>query len=323
MNKKITYTFYVPKDKDGMRIDRFLTESSENLSRSRLKYLILSGYVYLNQKKEFSPAAKVRGGSICDVLLPEIKLATPKSQYIPLDIMFEDEYLIVIDKAAGLVVHPGAGNPDGTLVNALLAHCKGSLSGIGGVSRPGIVHRLDKDTSGTMVVAKTDYTHQHLSSQFANHSIERIYNAIVWGVPKNKRGEIKTNIARSPLNRKKMKSVSRGGKIAQTQYRVKRIFGNIASSLECKLLTGRTHQIRVHMSEIGHAVIGDPVYGSRQGRKAYFLDPGIRIKVREFNRQALHASVLVFEHPVTREKMKFVSKLSTDIGDLVRCLEKC
>jgi len=300
------------------------------LSRSRLKQLILSGRVADGPSGNApndgnvicDPARKVKGGQTFVVILPEPEDATPQAQAIPLDIRFEDAYLIVIDKPAGLVVHPAPGNPDGTLVNALIAHCGDSLAGIGGVRRPGIVHRLDKDTSGLLVVAKTDAAHHALSRDFAARRISRAYAAIVWGVPLPTSGEIEGNIGRSMTNRKKMAVVGGGrGKPAITRYRVERAFSDKAALLECRLLTGRTHQIRVHLAERGHPLIGDPVYGGRAGRS-----PGRSgtkgLAVPYFPRQALHARHLGFIHPVSGETLAFDSALPADMVALLSTLER-
>jgi 23S rRNA pseudouridine1911/1915/1917 synthase len=243
------------------------------------------------------------------------------AQAIPLAIRFEDEHLIVVDKPAGLVVHPAPGNPEGTLVNALLAHCGDSLAGIGGVRRPGIVHRLDKDTSGLLVVAKTELAHRALSRDFAGRRIERAYSAFVWGVPVPTTGEISGNIGRSPRNRKKMAVVPEGrGRSAVTRYRVERRYADHAALIECRLLTGRTHQIRVHLSHAGHSLIGDPVYGTRSGRAAARLGPA-GAAISAFPRQALHARLLGFTHPATGEKLRFESPLPADLAELKRNLE--
>jgi 23S rRNA pseudouridine1911/1915/1917 synthase len=240
-----------------------------------------------------------------------------------LDIRYEDEHLLVVDKPAGLVVHPAPGNLDRTLVNALLAHCGDSLVGIGGVKRPGIVHRLDKDTSGLMVVAKSELAHARLAADFAARRISRAYFAVVWGVPLPPSGEIAGNIGRSPVNRKKMAVLPRGGRAALTRYRVLREFRGIAAALECRLATGRTHQIRVHLSERGHPLIGDPLYGSsRTGRRSKLLPESVRGPVTAFPRQALHAQTLGFIHPISQESLEFKSELPSDIKLLLDMLEQ-
>ena len=299
----------------GERLDRALQRHLPELSRSRLKQLILSGRVSDDANVIRDPARKVKEGQTFVVILPEAEDATPQGQAIPLDIRFEDAHLIVIDKPAGLVVHPAPGNPDGTLVNALIAHCGDSLAGIGGVRRPGIVHRLDKDTSGLIVVAKTDLAHRALSRDFAARRVGRAYAAIVWGVPLPAEGEIGGNIGRSMTNRKKMAVVGdRRGKPAVTRYKVERAFADRAALLECRLLTGRTHQIRVHLAERGHPLIGDPVYGGRAGRAG--------ARLASFPRQALHARHLGFVHPATGEQLSFDSALPADMAALISTLER-
>jgi 23S rRNA pseudouridine1911/1915/1917 synthase len=310
----------------GQRLDRALLLYLPELSRSRVKQLILSGAVAVHAADNVNvtrdPARKVKEGQTFVVILPEPDDATPQAQAIPLDIRFEDAHLIVIDKPAGLVVHPAPGNPDGTLVNALLAHCGDSLAGIGGVRRPGIVHRLDKDTSGLIVVAKTELAHRALSRDFAARRISRAYAAIVWGVPLPLDGEIAGNIGRSMTNRKKMAVVGAArGKPAVTRYRVERTFGDTAALIECRLLTGRTHQIRVHLTERGHPLIGDPVYGGRAGR-ALARSRTEGAAVAYFPRQALHARHLGFTHPATGEALGFDSALPPDMAMLLNNLER-
>lgn len=311
-----TVTLTVDSAAAGERIDRALQAHLPELSRSRLKQLILSGQVSDNGNVIRDPARKVKEGQTFVVILPEAEDATPRAQAIPLSICFEDAHLIVIDKPAGLVVHPAPGNPDGTLVNALIAHCGESLAGIGGVRRPGIVHRLDKDTSGLIVVAKTELAHRALSRDFAARRISRAYAAIVWGVPMPAAGEIAGNIGRSVTNRKKMAVVAESrGKPAVTRYKVERTFGDVAALIECRLLTGRTHQIRVHLAHIGHPLVGDPVYGGRAGRTRSRA-------IATFARQALHAKHLGFRHPATGEMLSFDSALPADMAGLVTNLER-
>jgi 23S rRNA pseudouridine1911/1915/1917 synthase len=311
---------------DGERLDRALQQRLPELSRSRLKQLILSGQVATNGPNDANvirdPARKVKAGQTFVVILPEPENATPQAQAIPLNIRFEDAHLIVIDKPAGLVVHPAPGNPDGTLVNALLAHCGESLAGIGGVRRPGIVHRLDKDTSGLIVAAKTELAHHALSRDFAARRIARAYAAIVWGVPLPAAGEIVGNIGRSMTNRKKMAVVGgTRGKPAVTRYKVERAFGDTAALIECRLLTGRTHQIRVHLAERGHPLIGDPVYGGRTGRTLARAGTN-GAAIAYFPRQALHARHLGFTHPASGESLTFDSDLPTDMTSLLNTLER-
>ena len=317
-----TLSVTIEADDPRQRLDRALQLRMPQHSRSRLKQLILSGQVSDNGIVIRDPARKVKSGQTFVVILPELEDATPQAQAIPLSIRFEDAHLIVIDKPAGLVVHPAPGNPDGTLVNALIAHCGDSLLGIGGVRRPGIVHRLDKDTSGLIVAAKTEAAHRTLSADFAARRIARAYAAIVWGVPLPAAGEIAGNIGRSATNRKKMAVVAPArGKPAMTRYRTERAFGEHAALIECRLSTGRTHQIRVHLAHQGHPLIGDPVYGSRSGRAASRLGAD-GAAVAAFARQALHARHLGFVHPATGESLAFDSPLPDDMAGLFISLER-
>ncbi|WEK42843.1 MAG: RluA family pseudouridine synthase [Candidatus Sphingomonas colombiensis] len=293
---------------DGWRLDRALADAVPTLSRERLKVLIAGGKVSRDGQLVREPARKAAAGEIFSVTVPDPVPAHNEAQDIPLIIAFEDEHLIVIDKPAGLVVHPAAGNLDGTLVNALLHHCKGSLSGIGGVARPGIVHRIDKDTSGLMIAAKTDRAHEGLAKQFADHSIDRRYLAIVSGHPMPPAGSVDAPLARSPQNRKKI-AIVRAGKRAVTHYRtVERL--RAAALVECRLETGRTHQVRVHMASIGHPLLGDPVYGrTKQAHREILETLG-------FRRQALHAARLGFIHPITRSALSFESAMPADMQEL-------
>jgi len=298
----------------GWRLDRALAAAIPTLSRERLKTLIRSGAVETDGKSLRDPATKVRGEESMRVAVPEPQPAHNEPQDIPLKIVFEDEHLLVVDKPAGLVVHPAAGNRDGTLVNALLHHCGSSLSGIGGVARPGIVHRIDKDTSGLLVVAKTDVAHEGLARQFAAHSIDRRYVAIVNGVPKGSHGTVDAPLARSAINRKKIAIVEESrGKRAVTHWKRLEILRNSAL-VECRLETGRTHQVRVHMASIGHPLVGDPVYG-RSGRSHSALLQELR-----FDRQALHATQLGFAHPVTKGRLSFSSPMPPDMQELFNAL---
>ncbi len=298
----------------GWRLDRALAAAVPTLSRERLKALIRSGAVQGEGRAWRDPAAKVCGEEALRLTIPEPKPAHNEPQEIPLQIVFEDEHLLVVDKPAGLVVHPAAGNADGTLVNALLHHCGSSLSGIGGVVRPGIVHRIDKDTSGLLVVAKTDVAHEGLAKQFAAHSIDRIYLAIINGVPKMSEGRIDAPLARSTTNRKKIAIVEGSrGKRAVTHWRRLNILRDSAL-VECRLETGRTHQVRVHMASIGHPLIGDPVYG-RSGKTHSKI-----LKELEFHRQALHATRLGFTHPVTKRRLSFASPMPPDMQELFNAL---
>lgn len=306
---------------DGERLDRWLASEIADLSRNRLQNLISEGQISLDGSHAISDASKkVREGQRYTVSVPPPTPARPEPENIPLNVIYEDAHLIVIDKPVGLVVHPSAGHATGTLVNALLHHCAGSLSGIGGVTRPGIVHRLDKDTSGIMVCAKSDKAHQGLVQQFQIHSIERAYRAVVWGMPSPRADRIENNIGRDPKNRKKMAVVSAGGKHAITNYSVIRPVGSLAALVDCHLFTGRTHQIRVHMSAIGHPLIGDPVYAARTtARKC--KDPVIRSAVTTYNYQALQAYKLGFIHPITSKQVRFEEKISNDLNALIHNLE--
>ena len=306
----------------GLRLDRMLALHLPALSRTRLKRLIEEGHVKHGGAVARDPSLRVQPGQNFVVFIPDAEDAAPAAQPIALDIRFEDAHLIVIDKPAGLVVHPAPGNPDGTLVNALIAHCGSSLAGIGGIRRPGIVHRLDKDTSGLMVAAKTEAAHQALSRDFALRRIDRAYAAFVWGVPTPAAGEIIGNIGRSPVNRKKMAVVGEGrGRPALTRYRIERAFNAKAAVVECRLATGRTHQIRVHLAHHGHPLIGDPIYGTRAGRAVARSCPtGARIAA--FPRQALHARRLGFIHPASGRQLTFDSALPADLHALLTDLER-
>ncbi len=290
----------------GWRLDRALAAAIPTLSRERLKALISSGHVRGPAGLARDPAMKTARGTAFDIDIPEARPADNLAQDIPLIIVFEDDHLLVIDKPAGLVVHPAAGNYDGTLVNALLHHCAGRLSGIGGVARPGIVHRIDKDTSGLLVVAKTDPAHEGLSAQFARHSIDRRYKAIVAGIPTS--GSIDAPLARSPHDRKRV-SIQTRGKRAVTHYTLITALRD-AALIECRLETGRTHQIRVHLSSIGHPLLGDPVYGRVRPNHRSVL------KTLNFSRQALHAAELGFVHPVSSETLHFESEMPHDMQQL-------
>jgi 23S rRNA pseudouridine1911/1915/1917 synthase len=299
----------------GTRLDKALADAS-GLSRERIKALLEEGRITLDGKSVTQPSLKPAAGAAFAIAVPAAVPAEARAQDIPLVVVFEDEHLVVVDKPAGLVVHPAAGNLDGTLVNALLHHCRGQLSGIGGVARPGIVHRIDKDTSGLLVVAKTDAAHEGLARQFADHSIERAYLALVAGVPSPLAGTVRGAIARSNTNRKKMALVEDGpngakrGKHAVTHYRTLEPLGQ-ASLVECRLETGRTHQVRVHMASIGHGLLGDPVYG----RTPAPLRP--LLAAQHFHRQALHAAELGFLHPVTGERVHLVSTPPADMNRLL------
>lgn len=305
----------------GSRLDRLLAAQLDGLSRTRLKRLVEDGRVSLDGDAVTDPAMKVKSGQSFVILVPPAETGTIVAQKMDLAIIFEDRDLLVLDKPAGLVVHPAPGNPDRTLVNALLAHCGESLAGIGGVKRPGIVHRLDKDTSGLMVVAKTDAAHQALSRDFAAHTITRAYQAVVWGVPQPASGEISNRIGRSPRNRKKMAVVRERGKPAITRYQLLKAFKDKVALVECRLATGRTHQIRVHLSEKGNPLLGDPVYGRRGGRVTG-LPEAVQLAISALGRQALHAYLLGFKHPASGEYLEFRRSLPNDISDLINSLER-
>jgi 23S rRNA pseudouridine1911/1915/1917 synthase len=316
----------------GERLDRFLARrAGPDLSRSRVKALIEAGRAEVDGRVETEASLALRPGQTVRLHVPHPVAATPRAQPIPLAILYEDADLIVLDKPAGLVVHPGAGNPDGTLVNALIAHCGESLSGIGGVARPGIVHRLDKDTSGLMVAAKTDRAHRGLAAQFADHgasgAFERAYQAIVWGEAPASR-TIETGIERSERNREKMAVVALGrGRRAATHVRRLATYGRgrdgaLASLVECRLETGRTHQIRVHMAHIGHPLLGDPLYGPQFRTKAALLQPEAAEALERLGRQALHAVHLGFRHPVSGTLLRFDSALPPDLERLREALSQ-
>lgn len=313
-------TLQVTASEPAGRIDRWLADHLPGFSRSKLQALIADGHVRVDGLTIDDPSRRIRGGETVEVDVPPPLPAEPEPQAMALDVVFEDEHLIVVNKPAGLVVHPGPGNPDRTLVNALLAHCGNSLKGIGGVARPGIVHRIDKDTSGLLVAAKTEDAHAGLSTQLAQHSMRRTYDAIVWGCPRPPRGTVTGSIARSRHDRKKMAIVRSGGKAAETNYAVTERFGLAAALLACRLKTGRTHQIRVHMSAIGHGLIGDPVYGTPPARVAKLLEPEAARFAKSFPRQALHARELGFVHPVSGATVLFERSMPPDMSTLVDVL---
>jgi 23S rRNA pseudouridine1911/1915/1917 synthase len=306
------------------RLDRLLARRLPDLSRSRLKALIEAGQVRIGGRTMTDAAHRVNVGDVVALVVPEPEDPTPQGEDIPLAIVHEDEALIVIDKPAGLVVHPAAGNWTGTLVNALIAHCGDSLSGIGGVRRPGIVHRLDKDTSGLLVVAKTDRAHASLSAQFADHGrtgpLERAYVAFAWGVPARASFTIDAALDRDPRAREKI-AVRPSGRDAVTHVTVEEaLAGGLASRVTCRLETGRTHQIRVHMAHVGHPLLGDATYGSGFRTKAAKLSAPAREALDALGRQALHAAILGFEHPITGQTMRFESPLPADLARLAEAL---
>ena len=328
-------TIEVATDEAGARLDRVLAArlaepaagalaASPGLSRSRLKALILAGRVAISGSTIRDPGHRVNVGDTITLAVPPPEPAEPQPESIPLAIVYEDGELIVIDKPAGLVVHPAAGNWTGTLVNALIAHCGDSLSGIGGVRRPGIVHRLDKDTSGLLVVAKTDRAHRALAAQFADHGrsgpLTRGYLAFAWGVPDRTRGTVDAPIDRHPRARERM-AVRAGGRAAVTHWELAERFAGadgkpVASLMVCRLETGRTHQIRVHLAEIGHPLLGDAVYGPGYRTKAALLGPAAREALTCLDRQALHAHLLGFEHPSSGQILEFRSELPEDLSRL-------
>ncbi|MFG1402426.1 RluA family pseudouridine synthase [Xanthobacter sediminis] len=316
-------TLAAEAEDQGARLDRVLARLAPDLSRTRIQRLVAEGRVRCGGRVVGDAAGRVNAGDIFTVLLPPPEPAEPVAEDIPLAVAYEDAHLIVIDKPAGLVVHPAPGHASGTLVNALLHHCGESLSGIGGVRRPGIVHRIDKDTSGLLVVAKSDKAHQGLAAQFADHGrtgpLERAYLAFVWGVP-DPRGTVEAPLDRHPTHRQKM-AVRAGGRHAITHWEVLETFAGadgtpVASLLECRLETGRTHQIRVHMAHAGHPLLGDEVYGLGFRTKAARLDAEARALLQRLNRQALHAARLGFAHPVTGGHLSFESPLPADLSAL-------
>ncbi len=308
-----------PLDAAPDRTDRFLASTVGHLSRSRIKTMVQSGQVTRDEVVLHDPADPVHPGARYVLQSPALTSAIPAPQSIPLSILFEDDHLIVLDKQAGLVTHPAPGNEEGTLVNALLAHCGDTLPGIGGERRPGIVHRLDKDTSGVMVIAKTEPALAALSADFASRTLERSYLALVWGAPTPAHGAWSGPIGRDPRDRKRMAVVA-GGKPAVTNYARLDGVGLAVSLLRCRLQTGRTHQIRVHAASAGHPLVGDPVYLRRVPAAAAKIEPGARTHLLEFPRQALHASVLAFRHPATGAALRFETLVPPDFVQLLTCI---
>jgi len=325
------YEIQVSPNEAGQRLDKLLSGAlaSQSLSRSRLQKLIDDGHVtdMAAPARRLTAKTAVKAGDVYRVAVPEAEAADPIAEPIPLDIVYEDTALLVVNKPPGMVVHPAPGSMSGTLVNALLAHCGDSLSGIGGVKRPGIVHRIDKDTSGLLVIAKSDRAHHGLAAQFADHSIARKYDALCWGVPMPPSGSIEGAIGRHPVDRKRM-ALRDDGKWAKTHYETRDCYyvGDkaVAAHICCQLETGRTHQVRVHMTHIGHPLIGDPVYGrARQlptaGRRD--LQP-LNTALKVFRRQALHARSLGFDHPLTGDRLHFERECPSDMDALIQAL-KC
>ncbi len=312
----------VPPEAAGARLDRWLAGVHGGQSRSRLKALIEGGALTLDGAETLDPSQKVRAGQHVVLVEPPPETAAPQAQAVPLSIAYEDAHLIVIDKPAGMVVHPAPGSPDGTLVNALLAHCGDSLSGIGGVRRPGIVHRLDKDTSGLMVVAKTDQAHRALAAQFSDRTLHRVYQALVWGVPSPARGEIAAPIGRHLTVRTRMAVVpagAPGAKPALTRYATLRVWDMALSLVECRLATGRTHQIRVHMAHIGHPLVGDVTYGRIPRRTPW--NSAITPRLSGLGRQALHAMEIGFVHPDSGEPIRLRSRMPQQMQEILDLLD--
>ncbi|WP_306115676.1 MULTISPECIES: RluA family pseudouridine synthase [unclassified Roseovarius] len=333
--------FRIAADPPG-RLDKALSRDvpeAANLSRTRLGRLIADGQVVLNGVLVRDPKTKVAEGDVAEIIVPDAAESHIGPEDIPLDVVFEDDDLIVVNKPAGMVVHPAPGTPDGTLVNALLHHCRDDLSGVGGQKRPGVVHRIDKETSGLLVVAKSDQAHHGLAAQFEAHSVERYYRAVVYGVPdasdprlRGVRGvsfepgnimRITTQLARHKTDRQKQAVLFECGRHAVTRARIVEQFGTpgVAALIECWLETGRTHQIRVHMAHVGHGLIGDPTYGGRRKLAVKSIGEGAVEAARNFPRQALHAAVLGFEHPVTKEKIRFEAPMPRDMADLISALK--
>jgi 23S rRNA pseudouridine1911/1915/1917 synthase len=317
-NRRKSFTIRVSEKGQRRRLDQFLSETDLNLSRSQAKALIKKNYVLLNQRPT-KPSIHLKTGDLISVTLPRPEPLSLKPEPLPLTILYEDASVIVVDKPAGMVVHPAAGNPSGTLVNALLHHCK-DLRGINGVMRPGIVHRLDKDTSGVMVVAKDDEAYQQLTKQFKDRTVEKVYLTIAYGKFRQEEGLIESPIGRHPSQRKRMSTRTRKGRIAITRWkRLESLDG--FTLLEIFPKTGRTHQIRVHLSSMGHPLLGDPLYG-RKGRQGSIQDPVLKECVKRMKRQALHALRLVFSHPRTGERVQFESPIPQDMREVLDWLRK-
>ena len=323
MNK--TTTFLAEKDKNNLRLDKYLASKLKILTRSQIKKIILSKNVSINRKVIYSPAQKIRQGDHIEILFKEEKIENIRPQKMNLNIVYEDKELIVVDKPSGMVVHPGAGNREGTLVNGLLHLCKKNLSTLNGSSRPGIVHRIDKETSGLLVIAKNNFSHANLAKQFSDHTIKRKYLALAWGVIRPLNGKITTLLSRSKKNRQLMSVSERSGKKAVTNYKTLKVFSNKEipriSLVECILETGRTHQIRVHLSHKGNGLIGDKKYGKKKlGFKK--INKKFEKILSNFERQALHAKSLGFIHPTKNNQVNFDSKLPQDFKKMLDFLEK-
>jgi len=313
-SSKVIEFLYNSSDKN-VRVDAYVASKIDSISRSYIKKIILEGALFINSYKINNPSYSLTKGEKIKIIFPEVKKDKPEPQNLPLNILYEDKHLLVINKSAGMVVHPGAGNYNNTLVNALLYHCKDSLSGIGGVLRPGIVHRLDKDTSGLMLVAKDDFSHRALAKDISLKKVKRIYNALVWGKPMHNSGRINLNIGRDTSDRKKMKVVNIGGRSAITDYTLIESY-KVASLLECSLQTGRTHQIRVHLSYEGIPIIGDKLYA-----KGRTVSNKLSVYIKNFGRQALHSVKISFIHPINKKTLIFDTHLPEDINTLKKELE--
>ena len=324
MGKKIYYK-EVTSDFDGSRLDKFLQYQIKEISRTKLQDLIREGYIKKNKVVINESSKKINLGDLIEVKIPVPKETNIKPNKIPLEILYEDNDIILINKSPGVVVHPGAGNYENTLVNGLLFYCKNNLSNVGGKLRPGIVHRIDKDTSGVIVIAKNDFSHANLAKQFSDHSIKRTYEALVWGSLRPSKGRVNANIGRSIKNRQLMSVRKDKGKVAITNYKTLKIFANInlpkISLIECELETGRTHQIRVHMNFKGNPIVGDRSYGKSQ-KKFKKIDIIVESKINNFKRQALHAKSLGFIHPKTGKVLFFKAPKPKDFDDLVKTLTK-
>jgi 23S rRNA pseudouridine1911/1915/1917 synthase len=314
--EKIELTF--PGDGEAERLDSFIARTVDNVTRAAVQKLIEGGQVTI-AGTPLKPSLKLKGGEKIVIMIPPPAASEAAPEDIPLEVLFEDGDLIVVNKQAGMVVHPGAGTSGGTLVNALLAHCT-DLSGIGGTIRPGIVHRIDKDTSGILVAAKNDHAHNVLARQFKEHTIKRVYLALVYGSPKGEKGKIESVIGRHPVDRKRMSGKARRGKHAVTHWQVVGRYAGM-TLVRLRLETGRTHQIRVHLSETGHPLVGDSVYGG-SGRLSAISDPQLRVMIKALDRQALHAKTLGFIHPTTGEYLEFDTELPADMARIVDYLEK-
>lgn len=320
-----TINLFVKEEENNQRVDAFINNKEKSLSRTRIKNLILKKNLKLNNQILINPSKKVSTGDQLFLEIPEPKLATLKPYKFKLDIIYEDKDIIIINKPAGIVIHPGAGNYDNTIVNALMNYCGGNLSNIGDELRPGIVHRIDKDTSGLIIIAKNNFAHENLSIQFNKHSIKRVYQLLIWGKLRPRTGTIKTLIKRSTKNRQLMEVGSTKGKIAITNYKTLEVFENnktpTLSLVKCKLETGRTHQIRVHMSYKGNNILGDKKY-KKKFKKFKNIDPELEKLILNLDRQFLHAKTLGFIHPTNRKEMEFSSFLPQELENILKMLRK-